>query len=60
VRAVRNRRDSRALACGRCGIGGFRGGDRAGEIRDGGGRGGRSVATSFAGAGMRAVARGVD
>jgi hypothetical protein len=59
VRTIRNRRDSRALACGQCGIGGFRGGGRAGEIRGGGGRGGPSVAASFAGAGRRAVARDV-
>jgi hypothetical protein len=29
MRAVPNRRDSRALACGRCGIEGFRGSGRA-------------------------------
>ena len=33
----------------RCGIGGFRGSGRAGEISGGGGRGGRSVAASFVG-----------
>jgi hypothetical protein len=65
VRAVRNRRDSRALACGRvgarCSIRGFRGSERSCErswrrISRWRQVWGRSVAASFAGAGRRAVA----